>query len=86
MQHQIKKTVNYLRERPEHHKRQILYGMIILAGILLFTLWTWSLGSVLSSQELQAKLQKDLEPFKELNESLTTSYQTANTAQLNLGE
>lgn len=78
MQHKIKQVVERLRQQPEEHKRHILHSVTIVAGVILFVLWTWNLGSSLSSEELQAKLKADLEPFAQLQDSVAESYQSAN--------
>lgn len=83
MQDKIQKVVHHLRQQPEEHKRQILHGVTIVAGILLIVLWTWSLGSSLSSEELQAQLQKDLEPLAGLKNDVVGEYQTASVIELN---
>jgi hypothetical protein len=83
MQDKIQKAIHHLRQQPEHNKRQILHGVTIIAGLVLIVLWTWSLGSSLSSAELREKFKKDLEPFAGLKNDVVGEYQSASVIELN---
>jgi len=68
--HHIKK----LRAQPEETRVYILHLLTVVAGIILFSLWVYSLGTDLSDKETQAKLKNDIQPFSTLKSNLIDGY------------
>ena len=62
----MKKFIYHLRRQPEEVRTQILHFLTVVAGVILFSLWVYSLGTGLSSEETQVKVKNDLEPFSAL--------------------
>lgn len=77
----MKKIIHHLRKQPEEVRRHILHLMTIVAAIILFFLWVYSLGTNLSNPDTQAKMNNDLKHFSALKDNLVGGYNTLSEPQ-----
>lgn len=77
----MKKIIHHIRKQPEEVRRHILHILTIVAGIILFFLWVYSLGTNLNNPDTQVKLNNDLKPFSALKDNLVGGYQTISESQ-----
>ncbi len=63
-----------MRRQPEHIRRHILHVMIVIFAVILFFLWTYSLGTNLTNPDTQAKINNDLKPFSALKANIVDGY------------
>ncbi len=70
----MRKIIHNLRQQPEEVRRHILHVVTVLAGIVLISLWVYSLGVNLSSADTQASISNDLKPFSALKANLIDGY------------
>jgi hypothetical protein len=68
----MRKIIHHLRRKPEHVRRHILHVLTIAFGVILISLWVYSLGSNLSDPDTQAKMKDDLAPFSVIKDNLAT--------------
>jgi hypothetical protein len=73
-----------IREQPEHVRRHILHISTVIVAVILFFLWVYSLGTTLTNEDTQAKINQDLKPFSAIKDNLTSGYndQTMTDADL----
>ncbi len=67
----MKKIIHHLRKQPEEVRRHLLHLLTIIAGLILLSLWVYSLGTNFSNSDTQAKLGQDLKPFSILKDNVT---------------
>jgi len=67
----MKRIIHHLRRQPEEIKRHILHVSIIIFGVILLSLWVYSLGENFSSADTQEKVGNNLEPLSVLKDNLT---------------
>ena len=72
----MRKIVHKLRARPEAERRHILHISIVIAGIVMVLLWTYSLGRSISAPETKVKVKQDLKPFSVLKDNLVGGYKS----------
>lgn len=82
----MKKIIRNIRRQPEETRRHILHLLTIIAAIILFFLWIFSLGINLSSSNTQAKVKNDLEPFSALKDNLIGGYKSISEPDLSTEE
>lgn len=70
----MRKIIHHLRRQPEEIKRHILHVTTLVFGVVLVLLWIYSLGTTLTSDETQAKVNKDLQPLSALKANLVGGY------------
>lgn len=70
----IKSIIQKVREQPEQNKRHILHVLTLGFGVVLVLLWIYSLGTNLSSSDVQAGLSQDLKPLSALKANLIGGY------------
>ncbi|OGI57618.1 hypothetical protein A3B85_02480 [Candidatus Nomurabacteria bacterium RIFCSPHIGHO2_02_FULL_37_13] len=66
----MKKIIHHLRKQPEQVRRHILHISIIIAGIIMLSLWVYSLGENFSNADTQKKLEQNLKPFSILKDNM----------------
>lgn len=66
----MKKIIHHIRRQPEKVKRQILHLVTIVAGVILISLWVYSLGTNLSNAKTEEKIEGNLQPFKVLKDNV----------------
>ena len=66
----MKKLIRHIRKQPEETKRHILHLLTVIAAILLLTLWAYSLGTNLSNEDTQIKIEQGLKPFSVLKDNI----------------
>ena len=72
----MRKIIHNLRSQPEHVRRHVLHVSTIVCGIILISLWVYSLGTNLSNPDTQAKINNDLKPISALTSNLIDGYQS----------
>lgn len=72
----MRKIIHHLRRQPEELRRHILHILTICFGIVLLSLWVYSLGTNFSNPETQAKIEDDLSPLSALKGNLLGGYQS----------
>lgn len=83
----MKKIIEKVREQPAHIKRHILHALTLGFGFILVLLWIYSLGTTLTSERMQAKVNQDLKPLSVLKSNVIDGYNSLsdinsdNTAQ-----
>jgi len=66
--------VRRVRNQPEHVRQSILHILTLACGVILFTLWVFSLGSGPSETDTSQTLNEDLAPFSALKANLTDGF------------
>ena len=64
-----------MRNQPESVRRNILHILTVIFGIILISLWIYSLGTNLANPDTQAKINNDLKPFSTLKANIISGYQ-----------
>ena len=72
----MKKIIHHLIKQPEEVRRHILHVSTIVLAMVLFTIWIYSLGMHLSSEETQAKIESDNEPLSAIKENFINGYES----------
>ncbi len=72
--HKIIHHVKKIRQQPEHIRRTILYISVGIAAVVLFSLWVYSLGTGLQSEDTKAKAIQEVKPFSVLKDNITEQY------------
>jgi len=79
----MKKIFHHIRRQPEAVKRHILHTLILCFAIILFFLWTYSLGTTLTSTDTGAQIKQDLKPFSVLKDNITDGLNEIKEPNLN---
>ncbi len=66
----MKKVIRHLRKQSEETRRHILHLLTVIFAILLLTLWVYSLGTNLSDENTEAKIEQSIKPFSALKDNL----------------
>ena len=74
----MKQIIHHLRRQPEKVKRHILHVSTLVFGVVLVSLWIYSLGTNLTDPNTQAKINNDLKPLNALKANLVGGYQSLN--------
>jgi hypothetical protein len=77
----MKKIIHNLRQQPHEIRIYILYGLTLLAGAILFTLWIYSFGASTEEPSFREGLKNDVAPFGALKSNLIDGYNSLNTNQ-----
>lgn len=75
----MKKIIHHIRRQPEKVRRHILHVLTISFGVVLLLLWVYSLGTSLTSSDIQTKVENDIKPFVTLKDNLIGGYKSLNT-------
>jgi len=70
----MRKIVHHLRKQSEQNRRHILHISIVIIGIIMVVLWTYSLGRSISNPDTKIKMKQDLQPFSVLKDNLVGGY------------
>ncbi len=77
----MRKIIHHIRKQPEEARRHILHVLIFCFAIILFFLWTYSLGTTLTDPETQAKINQELKPISALKANLIDGYNSISGSQ-----
>jgi len=77
----MKKIIHHIRKQPEETRRHILHVLILCFAVILFFLWTYSLGTTLINSDNQAKMSQGLEPFSALKDNIIGGYNNISGSQ-----
>ena len=72
----MRKIIHHLRKQSEEDRRHILHILTFFAGIILITLWVYSLSITLTSPENKVQLQQDSQPFSILKDNIIGGYKS----------
>lgn len=70
----MKKIIHHIRQQPERVRRHILHVFTLVAGVLLFSIWIYSLGGHLSSAETKKDVEQGLKPFSVIKDNIRESW------------
>lgn len=76
--HKVKKVVHKLRNQPEHARRHILHLSTMFLGLILVSLWVYSLGTRVTNSDTNAKIKEDLAPLTVLKDNTIEGYNSIN--------
>lgn len=82
----MRKIIHHIRRQPEEIKRHILHVLTIVCGIILLSLWIYSLGTNLSEISTEIKAGADLKPLSVLKDNIIDGYQSIGNPDLSLPE
>ena len=77
----MKKIIHHLRNKSEETRRHILHVSTVVFGIILLSLWIYSLGTNIANPDTQAKINNDLKPFSTLKSNLIGGYKSITDPQ-----
>ncbi len=66
----MKQIIHKMRSQPEEIKRHILHVCVVVAGVLLLSIWVHSLGSSFNSSVAQEDIKKNIQPLSVLKNNL----------------
>ncbi len=82
----MKRIFHHIRKQPEKTKRHILHILIFCFALILFFLWTYSLGTTLTSTDTGAQIKQDLKPFSVLKDNITDELNSIKEPDSNTGQ
>lgn len=71
----MRKIIHHIRNQPEEIRRHILHAITIIFGIVLLSIWVYSLGTNLNDPNTQAKMKNNLEPLSALKANIIGGYE-----------
>ena len=77
----MKKVIHHIRNirsKSEEDRRHILHITIVIAGIIMVLLWTFSLGRTITNPDTKTKIKQDLKPFSALQKDVVGSFNGIN--------
>ena len=73
----MRKIINNLRNQPEEVRMHVVHLSVIVAGIILVSLWLVSIGGVVKeSQTAQAESSTELKPFTAIKDNFVEGYKS----------
>lgn len=66
----MRKIIHQIRRQPEEVKRHILHVSVIIAGVLLLSMWVSSLGGSFNGTVVSEDLKKSVGPLSVLKNNL----------------
>ncbi len=66
----MKKILHHIRRQSEETRKTILHFLTVFFAFVLISLWIFSLGSNLKSEETQIKIQESAKPFSALKDNI----------------
>lgn len=70
----MQKIIHNLRQQPEKVRKHILHVSMIVCGIVLASLWIYSLGTNLENSDTQAGVSQDLQTFSTVKNNMVNGY------------
>ena len=77
----MRKIIHHLKKQPERVRRHILHVSTIIAGMILISLWIYSLGTNISNPDTKAKVNDDLKPLNALKANIIEGYKSLNEGE-----
>lgn len=78
--------IHNIRQQPEHVKRHILHVTTGVFGVILVLLWVYSLGTNLTSDDTQARLEQDIKPLSALKANIIGGYNSITEPNLGVDQ
>jgi len=72
----MRKIIHHIRKQPEEVKRHILHITTGVFAVVLSLLWIYSLGTTLTNDDNQAKVNQDMQPLSALKANLIGGYKS----------
>lgn len=72
----MRRLINHVRGKSEETRRHILHVTTFCLGLILLSLWVYSLGTKFSNPETEAKIRNEFEPVSSLKANLIGGYQS----------
>ena len=66
----MKKIIHHIRRQPETVKRHILHVTVLIAGVLLFFVWVYSLCQNFNDTAQKSNIKEELAPLSVLKNNL----------------
>ncbi len=66
----MKKIIYHIRKQPESVRRNILHILTIMSGLVLISLWVYSLNTSFNNKNTQEKIERDLKPFSIIKDNV----------------
>jgi hypothetical protein len=79
LENRMKKIIHHIRHirnQPEQTKRHILHALTVICGVILLSLWVYSLGTNFTNTDNQAKVKSGLEPFSAIKDNFVDGYKS----------
>ncbi len=70
----MQKFIHHIRKQPEHVRRHILHVTMVICGVILSSIWIYSLGRTFTDSDTQTKIINDLKPFSALKDNLVGGF------------
>ncbi len=72
----MRKIIHHIRKQSEETRRHILHFLTLVFGIILVSLWIYSLGANGASSESEVKKENELQPFSILKDNIVDGYKS----------
>lgn len=83
----MRKVILNLKQKPEHIRRQVLYGVVLVCGVVLVLVWVSSLkGRFAKKADESAGLTNDLAPFYMLKDNFGKAVREVSSEVKKIGE
>lgn len=86
----MEKFISNLREKPENHKKRILFMSLIVSMFIIVGLWVYSLTHSFSPKQVVQETKEDAKPFNLLGLKFKDMYQnitaSAGKAKINISK
>jgi hypothetical protein len=68
--------IRHIRKQPEHVKRHVLHVATGVFGVILLSLWVYSLGINFAKTEKQAAVNDSLQPLSAFKDNFVGGYKS----------
>ncbi len=65
----MKKILHHIRRQPEETRKHMLHFLTLVCGVILLSLWVYSLGSNFTNEDTQVKVKEGFKPFAVLKDN-----------------
>lgn len=75
----MKKIIHHIkniRQQPEEVRRHVLHALTAVCGVILLSLWVYSLGTNFTNTEKKANVNDSLEPFSAIKDNFLGGYKS----------
>ena len=68
--------IRHIRNQPEKVRRHVLHVLTATFGVILLSLWVYSLGTNFTKTETQATVSSELKPLSALKANFVDGYKS----------